>query len=132
MIQIDLSMSTQEKFNIWWDKKEKIVRAKAIGILDESSATGILDETKTMAQQHGDNINWIIDLSQLTKATSKARKILVEASGHPSIHKYAFFGASIFIRTVANFIAAAAGQNNARHFATDEEALTWIHEDKKK
>jgi hypothetical protein len=79
-----------------------------------------------MAAKHGNGINWLIDLSRMSKTTSKARKILAEASGHPSIRKYAFVGASVFIRTVANFITAAAGQKNARHFSSEEEALKWI------
>ena len=113
-------------FKIWWDAEDEIVRARAFGVLDEEAAEGIKRETIRMAQEYGDRLDWLIDLSQMTRATSKARKILTEASVHPSIHKYAFAGASIFIRTVANFISAAAGQKNARHFATEEEALRWI------
>jgi hypothetical protein len=79
-----------------------------------------------MAEEHGDGLDWLIDMSQMGKATSKARKILAKASGHPSINRYAFVGASIFVRTVGSFIMAAAGQKNARHFATEEEALRWI------
>ena len=119
-------MANEERFRIWWDEEEGIVRACALGILDEQAAEGIHQETIRMAQEHGDQIDWLIDLSRMTKATSKARKILAEASGHPSINKYAFAGASAFIRTVANFISAAAGQKNARHFATEEEALMWL------
>ena len=121
-------MKAQDSFKIWWDKDETVVRGQAFGVLDEKAASGILEATKNMAQQHGDKINWIIDLSRMTKATSEARKILAEASSHPSIQKYAFYGASIFIRTVANFIAVAAGQNNAKHFYSQNEALFWIKE----
>ena len=121
-------MTGNERFRIWWDEKEQIVRARAFGVLDEKAAEGIRQETTRMAQEHGDGLDWLIDLTQMTKATSKARKILAKASGHPSINKYAFAGASIFIRTVANFIAAAAGQKNARHFANEEQALAWLQE----
>jgi hypothetical protein len=122
-------VESKQNFKIRWDKNEKIVKAQAFGELDETAALGILEQTERMAQQHGDKINWIIDLSQMTKATSNARKILAKVSGHPSIHKYAFFGASIFIRTVANFIISSAGQKNTKHFATEEEALKWIKEE---
>lgn len=81
-----------------------------------------------MAKGHGDNIDWLIDLSQMTKATSKARKILVDVSSHPSIRKYAFYGASTFIRVVANFIISSSGQKNVCHFDTEEAALKWIKE----
>ena len=121
-------MMSEERFKIWWDEEEEIARARAFGALDEKAAEGIRQETMRIAEEHGDGINWLIDLSQMTKATSKARKILVEVSGHPSINKYAFAGASIFVRTVANFVLAAAGQKNARHFATEGQALRWLKE----
>ena len=121
-------MTGDERFRIWWDEEEEIARARAFGMLDEKAAEGIRQATIKIAEEHGDGIDWLIDLSQMTKATSKARKILVEVSGRPSINKYAFAGASIFVRTVANFILAAAGQKSARHFATEEQALRWLKE----
>ncbi len=114
---------------IWWDSELGIARAKACGDMDEEVANFVLLETNRIAQHYGEKVDWIIDLSEMTGVTSKARKILAEASGHPSIRKYALVGASIFIRTIANFVAAAAGQKHARHFATAEEALNWILED---
>jgi hypothetical protein len=119
-------MMSEERFKIWWDAEEEAVRARAFGVLGEEAAEGIKQETARMAQEYGDNIDWLIDLSQMTKATSKARKIPAKASGHPSIHKYAFAGASTFIRMVASFVAAAGGRKNARHYATEEGALKWL------
>ena len=119
-------MDNKEKYHICWDKKDKIVRAKAIGVLDEKDANGILEATVKIAKEHGEKIDWLIDLSLMTKVTSRARKVLAIATSHPSINKYAFIGASIFIRTIANFISSAAGQKNARHFTSEREALNWI------
>ena len=118
--------------SIGWDEDLGIARARAVGEIDESAANFILLETARIAQyygQDGKHIDWIIDLSEMEIATSNARKILAEASGHPSIGKYAFVGASTFIRMVANFVAAAAGQKNTLHFVTDEDALVWIREE---
>jgi hypothetical protein len=124
-------MTSEKRFSIWWDEESEIARARALGVLDEKEAHGILEGTLRMAEEHGDKLDWLIDLSQMTKATSSARKILAQASGHQSINKYAFAGASVFVRTVANFIAAAANQKNARHFATEEDALGWLKKDAK-
>ncbi|MGD2146348.1 MAG: hypothetical protein PVH41_06625 [Anaerolineae bacterium] len=52
----------------------------------------------------------------------------MEASGHPSINKHAFVGASVLIRTVAGFIAAEAGQGSARDLGTEGEALRRLRE----
>ncbi len=81
-----------------------------------------------MADKHSDQINWICDLREIKGSTTKARKIIAEATAHPSIHKYALVGASVFIRTVSNFILAVSGQKNASHFKTEVEALQWIKE----
>lgn len=119
-------MTKEKKSKIWWSEEEKIVRGQAIGRFDEKVAQWVLKETQKMADMHGNNIDWLIDLSRMTHASSASRKLLAEASRHPSIRKYAFFGASIFIRTVGNFILAAAGKKNACHFDTEHEALKWI------
>ena len=123
-------MTDLDEHRIWWDEELNIARGQAVGVIDEAAAQFILLETTRIAQEHGEKIDWLIDLSRMTKTTSKARKILAEASGHPSIRKYAFAGASTFIRTAVNFIQTAAGQKNARHFGTEAQALTWIKEGK--
>ncbi len=121
-------MKQHNGHSIWWDEEMNIACAKADGVIDEAAANFILLETARIAQLYGNEINWLINLSGMTQATFRARKILAEVSGHPSIRKYAFAGASTFIRTVANFVSAAAGQKNARHFATEKDALEWIIE----
>ena len=123
-------MSNISKQKIWWDDKEKIARAKAFDIIDEATAEKILAMASRIGEEHGPRVDWIIDLSELIRATAKARKILAEVTAHPSIRKYALVGASIFLRTVANFIIAASGQKNARHFATEDEAIAWIRKGK--
>jgi hypothetical protein len=123
-------MTDNKELRIWWDDDLNIARVQVVGVVDEAGSRYVLLETTRIAQQHGEKIDWLIDLSQMTMATSKARKILAEASAHPSIRKYAFAGASTFIRTVANFIHTASGQKNARYFTTEAEALAWIKEGK--
>ncbi len=31
---------SDERFRIWWDEEEQIVRARAVGVLDEEAAEG--------------------------------------------------------------------------------------------
>jgi len=115
-------MKKVEKSKIWWDEKEKIVRGQAIGFIDDKIALWLLQETQKMADKHGKKIDWLVDLSQATQSTSSSRRIMAKAAQHPSVRKCSLFGASIFIRTIANFIMAAARQKNARHFDTEEQA----------
>jgi hypothetical protein len=109
-----------------WDENLSIVSARGVGLIDEAAAAWFLECTEKMAQRYGGQIDWLLDLSQMKKVSFKARPILAKASGHPSIRRYAFWGASTLIRTLANFISAAAGQQNSAHFASQQEALQWL------
>lgn len=112
--------------HLWWDPELGIARAKSPDILDGDIAEFVLQSTIEIAEQYGEKIDWLIDLTEMKKITSRARKILAKASAHSSIRKYSFAGASVFIRTAVNFIQTAAGQKGARHFATENAALDWI------
>jgi hypothetical protein len=114
---------------VWWDEGNQIARAVGGGPADLESAEWILAETERIAVEHGPQVDWLLDLSGITKTTSASRKVLVKSSGHSSIRKYALVGASTFIKTVSNLIMAATGQTNARHFATEAEALAWLKGD---
>jgi len=117
------------KHKVFWDEEHQIVRAIGDGIADEAAAKFMLAKTEQIAKEHGNGLKWLLDLNGITKTTSASRKILAKASGHPSIHKYAMIGASTVLPTVANFINAAGGQHNSRHFSTEQEALMWLKED---
>jgi len=112
----------------WWDEERQIVRVVGHGKIDEAGGKWILSCTERMAREHGDRIDWLLDLSDISAPNSKARKLIAEACQHPSIRRYAMVGASTFIRVVANFVVAAAGVSNTRHFGTEEEALAWLME----
>lgn len=121
-------MDDNNRYKIFWDEENKIARAWAKGTVDDIIAEDLRKNTIEMADKHGDQINWICNLSEIKNSTSKARKIMAETTTHPSIHKYALVGASVFVRTVSNFILAVSGQKNASHFKTEVEALQWIKE----
>jgi hypothetical protein len=123
-------MSHYKEHLIWWDDENKIVRLIGVGLADEPSARWILAETERIGAEKGAGVDWLADLREITKTTSKARKILSISSGHPSIRKFALIGASTFLKTVANFVFAASGQKNARHFESESEALMWLLEDR--
>ncbi len=121
-------MNDNNRYKIFWDEKNKIARTWARGVVDVEIANALLEGTDEISKKYGDNIDWINDLSEITRPTAEARKILAVITGHPSTRKYAFVGASVFLRTVANFVTIASGQKNARHFATEEQALQWVKE----
>jgi sulfate adenylyltransferase subunit 1 (EFTu-like GTPase family) len=122
-------MPSKEKYKIWWDDKKMIVKGQVFGVIDEKAAQGILNEVIFLSNNNENNIEWLVDLRQMTKVTSKARKILADATGHSSINKIAFSGASTFVRTIVNIISRASGQKNARHFHSEKAALLWLKDE---
>ncbi len=126
----DKIMKKFENHTVWWDDEVGVVYIKSVGDLDEQAARFLVLEIEKIADEHGGQINLIGDLSQRKKITSKARKITVEIISHPIFNKIALVGASIFTRTVANFIISAAGNVKAQFFPTQEEALQWINDEK--
>ena len=114
------------QMNVWWDEENQIARADGEGIVDEMAAQWVYEQTDSIGQELVGQVDWILDMSRLVKPTAKARKILAKTMALPSIHQYAMVGASVFLRTIANFINAAAGVTNAQHFSSEEEALSWL------
>ncbi len=115
-----------DNYHIWWDEELGLARGQAFSLFDIEDAIGIVEETERIANERGTGIDWLVDLTQLTSITSPARKKLTEAIGHPSIRKFAFFGASTFVRVVVNFMSKATGKTHTRHFTTEASALEWI------
>ena len=115
-----------KKLKVWWDEKNSIACYRGKETVDEMTARVFLETVNLVAQKFGDEIVWLADMSGITKSTSKGRKLVAEAIKHPSIKVLAMYGASVFVRTVSNFINAAAGINNAKHFSNKEDALEWI------
>ena len=112
---------------VWWDEENSVVRSHTSGLVDLEIAQWFYQQTVIFGNLFEHNVNWILDMSDIIKPTAKARKTLTKAVGHESVNKYALVGASVLVRTVSNFILTAANQFNAKCFATDDEAIAWVH-----
>jgi len=69
------------------------------------------------------------DLTEAGIASSGARKIYASLMKNDKIKKQAFVGMKIVTRVIVSFIMNFSGVKNARYFATEKEALTWLKED---
>ena len=115
------------KVKVWWDEKEGLIRGCLTGEFDENMAKVVAETAIKILEQHDEKTNMLFDLSKLRKILSPARKRLVELRKHPNINRAAIWGASTFIRVVANFIIAATGKYKmTKHFGTEKEALKWL------
>ena len=117
------------KYKIWWDEAEEIIRAVVIGEVDEQLGSKYKEENRRLFEQFGRKVNVLVDMSKVTKTTSKGRKHGAEVVQLANVGKIAFIGASILIRTVTNFIMSASGKKGAKHFTNEEEALKWLKEE---
>ena len=120
-------MTEGNRYNSWWDEELGVARREVIGILTLETAVGIHHDQDGIIEKYGEGVDWLIDLSRMKKANSDARKRIVAISGDPKAGRFAIFGAPVFVRTVVNFIMAAAGKNNVKHFSTEGDALRWLN-----
>jgi hypothetical protein len=115
-------------FRLWWDGTHGIGRACARGEIDIQAAELFARCIREIATDQGRPVDWIHDVSEISPPSSKARRILTQATADPGAGRFAFVGASILIRTVVNFISGASGKTNIRHFAMEADALRWLKE----
>ena len=112
-----------------WDDELEIVRAIGVGAIDEGTAIWFKECTQRLAAEHEGQLDWLLDMREVTKTTAKARRITAEAVGHPSIGKYAIFGASTFMSTISKYVIGAAGLKNYKFFSNEDEALAWLKDE---
>jgi len=110
-----------------WDENNKVIKNFSVGVIEEKEAIEIIGQLKEIALAHPPGLI-CIDVSKTEKITSEARKIFSKDAENPWIHKIAFFGAPMVIRVVIKFIFMATGQDKKmQQFATEAEALKWLH-----
>ncbi len=123
----------QEKFKIWWDEKERIIRGEIIGDQNEEDARKILEKTvklTTSLNKKGIKlIGSLHDMSKAGRASSRARRIYADSFKNGILAKTALFGGGVVQKTIANFIFSFSDTKNAKYFVTEEEALRWLKND---
>lgn len=109
----------------------KILRYQILAPIDEAEAErldvlgrGFLDRKEACAV--------LIDMQRSSDFSSAARKRWVGFLQHPEIKRTAIFGGSVFVRTLAAFVIGASQKQNIKSFATEAEALDWLHKEAKK
>lgn len=94
--------------------------------IDDREAERLYTEGKAfLDRKEADRV--IIDIRRSSDFSSAARKQWVDFLRNPEIIKTAIFGGNMFVRTLATFVIGASQMKNIRFFATEQEALTWLH-----
>jgi len=119
----------EEKYKVWWDDANQVARYTGVGDYDKDIALKITKLESELMDQRAATTNWLVDLGQNTNYSSEARKIFAEELSHKYTGKMAFIGASVFLRTVVNFVTAVSGKKDVKHFASEKDALEWLHQE---
>jgi len=109
---------------VWCDAG--ILRFQLLAPVDETEA----DRLDTLGRgfldrKEGNAV--LIDMQRSSDFSSAARKRWVGFLQHPEIKCTAIFGGSVFVRTLAAFVIGASQKQNIKSFATETEALDWLH-----
>jgi hypothetical protein len=119
-------MTSEAAYQVWWDEKEGILRNRSTGDFEEEDARRQVAELLSVAQSRPGQVLVLNDLTQAGKASSGARKLYAQVLRSEEFAKHAFVGMRTVTRVIVSFIVRASGAENARFFATQEEALRWL------
>ena len=122
-------MAGEDKFEVWWDDEEGVMRNRSWGDFDEADARRQVAAILALAESRPGRCLVLNDLTEAGKASSGARKAYVGVLGSELIAKHAFVGMRTLTRVIVSFLTSAAGETNAGFFATEEDALNWLKED---
>jgi len=122
-------MGGEERFKIWWDEKEGIIRNQSKGDFEEEDARTQMAELLRIAESKPGKVLVLNDLTEAGKASSGARKVFVQMLKSEEFAKHAFVGMRTLTRVIVSFLVRASGAKNAMFFGTEEEAMKWLKAD---
>jgi UDP-N-acetylmuramyl pentapeptide synthase len=119
----------EAKFQVCWDEKEGVIRNRSQGDFEEADARRQMAEILEIAESRPGKALVLNDLTEAGKASSGARKVYAQMLKSDKIARHAFVGMRTLTRIIVSFLVRAVGAENARFFASEEEALKWLRED---
>ena len=121
-------MTSEQKFRVWRNGEEGIIRTKSQGDFEEADARRQMAEILEIAGSRPGQVLLLNDLTEAGKASSGARKVFAQLLQSDRIARHAFVGMRTLTRVIVSFLVRASGAENAMFFVTEEEALKWLRE----
>ena len=122
----------QQKFKVWWDEREEIVRILATGDQTEEIAREMVAKERQLITSLNDKgikvVNVLCDMAKAGTASSGARKIFADWIKEGKVNKFALCSGGILTNTTANFVFFFAGFKSVKFFTSEEKALKWFKE----
>ena len=119
-------MTKEERFKVWWDEKEGVIRNRSQGDFEEADARKQMARILEMAEGRPGRVLVLNDLTEAGKASSGARKVYAELLKSDKIARHAFVGMRTLTRVIVSFLLRASGAEDAGFFDTEDEALKWL------
>jgi hypothetical protein len=105
-----------------------ILRVKLSGDFDRQDVEAYVKDYEPFLAQTTGMIDFLVDVSEVGKASSGARKAFGEMFSipNPRAGYTAVVGANRYVRVVAGFVTRVTGATNLRLFDTEDPALAWL------
>jgi len=123
-----------KNYEMWYDEKLGVLRFKVINPLTAEDAREITPLAEKLMESK-DTRAMLVDLTAGSSMglSKEVRAAFREGPGPFKYEKIALYGANPVERMIAKAILAVSGSKQiARFFKNEEEALSWIKEEKKK
>ena len=129
---MDNNILIQKKdYSIWIDE-QKIVHFQmdnAVAKVNEELSKSIYnDAVAVLDSLPDDKYEILIDVKKSQPENLQVRKMLAKTMQISKFGKVAVIGFGTVERTLVFVVAKAAGNNNIRPFASEEEAIKWLRE----
>ena len=124
-------MSKKKSFKVWWDEKDGIIQTQIFGLNNEQDVINTVSKIAEIKQKFpGKKLRDFIDLSQASKPSSRARKVIAEKIyKDPDLKRIALVSKSLINKTIQNFLIRATSESDKiKMFDTKKEALKWLKE----
>jgi hypothetical protein len=111
--------------------EDNILHEIIVGDIDEKMTIELIkvgDKLRGIAQGE---VDLLVDLNKAGKPTPEARRMGSKRFDKEGTRKVAIFGMNPVARVIASFVIGISKKKDIRFFKTEEEALTWLKENKK-
>ena len=126
-----------EKYVISWDEKEGIIKSTLVGTLSANEARFYVEKLRiiidSLKKEGVKTIYWLNDASKAGIMTDpEFRQIFIDCLKEFKDAKIAIHGLNEPKKIIVNFLISFSKIKNVKFFTSEEEALKWIREEKKK
>ena len=127
-------MVEKEKYKIWYDEENGVLRVDIYDRFDSEAASGFLNFIRENfeSEKHRYSLIYMGERAQ-PLPDKETRRTIREKAGLVNWDKIAILGAKPGLRIFSKILVAALGKSeNTKFLATEEEALVWLKDEKEK